>query len=143
MLTWPPPGLSPRLKAFPPLEDVDMLGRHADKARYPIEEDEAEWPAPMVADAVAPELTADMQPGWLGAYVGALASQRKNAGNHVCAVRAVWYYVCVQRRYVVRVHEGYTESVGFLESERSAGGSSINRRIGAAGGYQAWEERAR
>ena len=34
----------------------------------------SDWPVPLASGRAAPEIPADMLPGWLGRYVGALAN---------------------------------------------------------------------
>ena len=132
----------PPERVFPPLEDVDVMD--AMQTRPDIQsKDEAEWPAPMVADAVALELTADMLPGWLGAYVGALARSTQTPVTMSALFALSVVATCVQRRYVVQVHEGYTESASFWSLSAAPSGSRKSAIVAAlTAPIEAWEKDA-
>ncbi|GAA4000785.1 YfjI family protein [Comamonas faecalis] len=132
----------PPERAFPPLEDRDAMDVTQTKPDIQSK-DEAEWPAPALADAVAPELTADMLPGWLGAYVGALARSTQTPVTMSALFALSVVATCVQRRYVVQVHEGYTESASFWSLSAAPSGSRKSAIVAAlTAPIEAWEKDA-
>lgn len=83
----------------------------------------APWPQPLTGATSAPDIPADMLPGWLGRYVGALAQATQVPGAMVVGFALSVVAAAVQRRYVVEVHTGYFESASFWSLTSAASGS--------------------
>ena len=92
----------------------------------PVIQGVADWPVPLVSGAVAPAIPADMLPGWLGRYVGALAASTQTPATMSVPIALAVLSACVQRRYAVAPHgkeAAYTESATFWGLTVAASGS--------------------
>lgn len=102
-----------------------------------------DWPIPMVGGAVPPELPADVLPGWLGQYVGALCEATQTPPAMAVGFALSVVATCAQRRYVVQVHEGYTESTSFWSLTVAPSGSRKSAiKAALVAPLEAWEKRA-
>lgn len=128
-------------EAFPPLTDFNDLaateGLEAVRAQVaeameapplepPLEPEAAPapaWPQPLTGATSAPDIPADTLPGWLGRYVDALALATQVPSSMVVGFALSVVAAAVQRRYVVSVHDGYTESASFWSLTSAASGS--------------------
>ena len=124
----------PPERVFAPLDDVA-----ADEAVYAPygandarpQDDAAAWPVPTMGTVTAAELSADMLPGWLGRYVGALARSTQTPATMSALFALSVVAACVQRRYVVQIHDGYTESVSFWSLSAAPSGSRKSAIVSA------------
>lgn len=102
-----------------------------------------DWPLPLTSASAAPELSAELLPGWLGRYVGALAASTQTPGTLSVLFALSVVAACVQRRYVVQVHEGYSESASFWSLSVAASGSRKSAIVSAlTKPLTDWERRA-
>lgn len=81
------------------------------------------WPQPLTGATDAPDLPPELLPGWLGRYVGALALATQVPGSMIVGFALSVVAAAVQRRYLVQVHDGYTESASFWSLTSAASGS--------------------
>ena len=81
------------------------------------------WPQPAMGATCAPELTADLLPGWLGQFVGALATATQTPPTLSVLVALSVVATAVQRRRMVRVHGDYIESLSFWSLTAAPSGS--------------------
>lgn len=106
----------------------------------------ADWPVPLASGRAAPEIPADMLPGWLGRYVGALANSTQTPATMSVLFALSVLSACVQRRYLVAPHgidAGYTEPGSFWSLSVAASGSRKSAIVDAlARPIVAWERRA-
>ncbi len=109
----------------------------AEPARAP------EWPMPMVGGAVPPDIRADVLPGWLGEFVGALCVATQTPPAMAVGFALSVLAACVQRRYVVQVHEGYTEPSPLWSLTVAPSGSRKSAiKAALVAPLEAWERRA-
>lgn len=120
----PPVRQQPHEAIFPPLEDLDAVhdAQHEPQAPQGTPPGDA-WPLPLTGATDAPDLPADLLPGWLGRYVGALALATQVPSSMIVGFALSVVATAVQRRYLVRVHDGYTESASFWSLTSAASGS--------------------
>jgi putative DNA primase/helicase len=133
--TMPPTRLT---AGFPPLPDeagfVDGL---------PTQPAEPAWPMPMLGGVAPPELQPDALPGWLGEFVGALCAATQTPATMAVGVALSVLATCVQRRYVVREHDGYAEPASLWSLTVAPSGSRKSAVLSAlAAPLEAWEKRA-
>ena len=146
--TFPP--LPESLTDFNDLAAVDGLDavRELVEQAVPVDEPPAPrtapgWPVPLLGGIAPPELRADALPGWLGAFVGSLCAALQVPATMVIGMALSVLATCVQRRYVVLVHDGYVEPTSLWSltvapsgSRKSAVLSALTAPLGA------WEKRA-
>lgn len=102
------------------------------------------WPQPTMGATAAPELTADLLPGWLGQFVGALAIATQTPPTLSALMALSVLATAVQRRRMVRVHAGYIESLSFWALTAAPSGarkSAILRALLEP--LEHWERQAR
>jgi len=106
----------------------------------------ADWPAPLVSGVAPPPIGAELLPGWLGRYVGALAEATQTPATMSALFALSVVAACVQRRYVVAPHGadgGYIESASFWSLSVAASGSRKSAIVDAlTRPLAAWEKRA-
>jgi len=106
----------------------------------------ADWPAPVVSAAAPPTIDADLLPGWLGRYLGALAESTQTPATMSALFALSVVSACVQRRYQVAplgVAAGYTEPATFWSLSVAASGSRKSAIVDAlTRPLAAWEKRA-
>ena len=101
------------------------------------------WPQPLTGATSAPDIPADTLPGWLGRYVGALTLATQVPSSMVVGFALSVIAAAVQRRYVVLVHDGYTESASFWSLTSAASGSRKSAVVKAlAKPLTEWERHA-
>ena len=71
----------------------------------------ATWPEPLLDGSQPPELQASLLPRWLGEYAAALCDALQVPPAMVVVQALATMGAVAQRRYVVQVKEGYTESM--------------------------------
>lgn len=105
-----------------------------------------DWPMPLASGVHAPELSADVLPGWLGRYVGALVASTQTPATMSVLFALSVVAACVQRRYAVAplgIEAGYVESASFWSLSVAASGSRKSAIVEAlAAPLVAWEKRA-
>ena len=130
---------------FAPLPQDHEDGHQADD-RAPAAAEPArapEWPMPMVGGAVPPDIPADVLPGWLGQFVGALCEATQTPPTMAVGFALSVLAACVQRRYVVQVHEGYTEPTPLWSLTVAPSGSRKSAiKAALVAPLEAWERRA-
>ncbi|QXL83267.1 YfjI family protein [Comamonas sp. NLF-1-9] len=102
------------------------------------------WPQPTMGATSAPELTADLLPGWLGQFVAALAAATQTPVTMSALTALSVVATAVQRRRMVRVHGGYIESLSFWSLTAAPSGarkSAVLRSLLEPLEY--WERQAR
>ncbi|MCZ2405756.1 MAG: DUF3987 domain-containing protein [Burkholderiales bacterium] len=98
---------------------------------------------PMVGGAVPPDIPADVLPGWLGAFVGALCVATQTPPTMAVGFALSVLAACVQRRYVVQVHEDYTEPSSLWSLTVAPSGSRKSAiKAALVAPLEAWERRA-
>lgn len=101
------------------------------------------WPVPLLGGTAPPELRAEDLPGWLGEFVGALCAATQTPATMAVGVALSVVATCVQRRYVVQVHDGYTEPTPLWSMTVAASGSRKTAiLIALTAPLLAWEKRA-
>lgn len=105
-----------------------------------------DWPVPFAGAGHAPEVTADMLPGWLGRYVEAVAASTQTPVTMSALFALSVLAACVQRRYVVAPHglDGdYREPASLWSLSVAASGSRKTAIVNAfTRPLMAWEKRA-
>ncbi len=112
----------------------------------PVIQGLTDWPVPLASSSEPPEITADMLPGWLGRYVGALAASTQTPVTMSALFALSVIAACVQRRYMVAPHgldDNYTESASFWSLSVAASGSRKSAIVDAlTRPIVGWERRA-
>ena len=106
----------------------------------------ADWPVPIASSLEPPPIGADMLPGWLGRYLGALAAATQTPATMSALFALSVVAACVQRRYAVAplgVDYGYAESTSLWSLSVAASGSRKSAIVDAlTRPLAAWEKRA-
>ena len=99
------PAVAPaqRERVFPPLPDPD------DAPTNEPPPPPSDWPMPTITGAAPTDLQADVLPGWLGEFTGAVCDSLQVPATMCVGMALSVLAACVQRRYVVEVHDGYQE----------------------------------
>lgn len=111
----PPP--TQREQVFPPLPD-DQGDESVNDA--PVMH---AWPMPTIGGTAPPDLQADVLPGVVGGYVGALCDSLQVPATMAIGMALSTLAVCAQRRYTVEVREGYSEPASLFTATLAASGS--------------------
>lgn len=128
-------------RARPPTDPADVASPAAPVAAEPARA--PDWPMPMVGGAVPPDVRADVLPGWLGEFVGALCVATQTPPAMAVGFALSVLAACVQRRYVVQVHEGYTEPSSLWSLTVAPSGSRKSAiKAALVAPLEAWERRA-
>ncbi|MCB1989730.1 MAG: DUF3987 domain-containing protein, partial [Burkholderiaceae bacterium] len=90
-------------RVFPPLPDDCDDGHQAAPPPPP------DWPMPTITGSAPTDLQADVLPGWLGEFTGAVCDSLQVPATMCVGMALSVLAACVQRRYVVEVHDGYQE----------------------------------
>lgn len=137
-------------KIFPPLDDagdfndlaveagLDAVREQIDAAvaagaaqePAPAPAPAIEWPVPMITGTAPPELRADLLPSWLGEYVGALCAATQTPASMAIGPALCVIATCVQRRYIVQIHEGYSEPSAYWSLTVAQSGSRKSAILG-------------
>ena len=128
-------------RARPPTDPADVASPAAPAAAEPARA--PEWPMPMVGGAVPPDIPADVLPGWLGAFVGALCEATQTPPTMAVGFALSVLAACAQRRYVVQVHEGHAEPSSLWSLTIAPSGSRKSAiKAALVAPLEAWERRA-
>lgn len=130
---------------FNDLAELGGLDAVRDQIGQAIAQQELDaWPQPTMGATSAPELTADLLPGWLGQFVGALAAATQTPATLSVLVSLSVIATAVQRRRMVRVCGDYIESLSFWSLTSAPSGarkSAILRDLLEP--LERWEREAR
>lgn len=110
-----PPPARPE-QVFPPLPDQDD-GALDGAPMAPV------WPIPTLGGTAPPDLQPEAVPGWLGEYVAALCVSLQVPATMVVGMALSVVAACVQRRYLVQVHDGYQEPTALWTATIAVSGS--------------------
>lgn len=109
-----------------------------------VAHDASDWPIPLAGAMHVPELGAEVLPGWLGRYVGALAASTQTPATMSVLFALSVVAACVQRRYAVAplgLDAGYVESASFWSLSVAASGSRKSAIVDALSSpLAAWEK---
>ncbi len=131
----PPP--TQREQVFPPLPD-DQGDEGMNEA--PVVH---AWPMPTIGGTAPPDLQADVLPGWLGEYVAALCASLQVPATMAVGMSLSVVAACVQRRYIVQVHDGYREPSALWTATIAVSGSRKSAILTAlAAPVEVWEHRS-
>ena len=103
----------------------------------------ATWPEPLLDGSQPPELQASLLPRWLGEYAAALCDALQVPPAMVVVQALATMGAVAQRRYVVQVKEGYTESMSLWGITAAPSGSrKTSVRDALIEPLEAWERNA-